>query len=389
MMAALMALTALSIDIMLPALPQIREDFGLSDPNRQQLVITAYVMGFAIGQLFHGPISDRLGRRRVLLAGLAVYAVAAFACLMSGAFEGLLIARFAQGAANAAPRVVAIAVVRDVYGGRKMAEVMSFVMLTFIIVPILAPGIGGLFLLAGSWHLIFAFLCVVAIMVFVWVALRLPETRGVEQRQPMTIRWLATSFGTAMTNRQTLGYTLATGAVFGCLMGYINSAQQVFVDLYHLGPWFPLVFGGVAGALALSSFVNTRLVGDLGMRVVSHAALLGFVAASLLHAALVVAGGLPPLPVFVCLLALCLFCFGLLMPNFNALAMEPMGQIAGTASSFIGATTTGLAAAIGLWIGQHFDGTVTPLIVGFALCGLSGLAIVLVTERGRLFRRRR
>lgn len=387
MMAALMALTALSIDIMLPALPQIRADFGLADPNRQQLVVTAYVLGFALGQLFHGPISDRLGRRRVLLSGLAVYAIASFACLISGAFEGLLIARFAQGAANAAPRVVAIAVVRDVYGGRKMAEVMSFVMMTFIIVPVLAPSIGGLFLLAGSWHLIFAFLCLVALLVFAWVALRLPETRGAEDRQPMTLSWLASAFGTALTTRQTLGYTLATGAIFGCLMGYINSAQQIFVDLYGLGAWFPAVFGGVAAALALSSFVNTRLVGDLGMRVVSHAALLGFVAAALLHAALVLAWGQPPLPVFVGLLALCLFCFGLLMPNFNALAMEPMGHIAGTASSFVGATTTGLAAAIGLWIGQHFDGTAVPLLIGFATCGLAGLAIVLVTERGRLFHR--
>ncbi len=389
MMAALMALTALSIDIMLPALPQIRDDFGVMDPNRQQLVVTAYVLGFALGQLFHGPISDGLGRRRVLLGGIAVYALASFACLVSGAFEGLLVARFVQGAANAAPRVVAIAVVRDVYGGRKMAEVMSFVMMTFIIVPVLAPSLGGLFLLAGSWHLIFAFLCVVAAVVFAWVALRLPETRGVEARQPMTPAWLAGAFGSALRTRQTLGYTLATGAVFGCLMGYINTAQQIYVDLYHLGGWFPVVFGGVAAALALASFVNTRLVGDLGMRAVSHAALLGFVAASLLHAAIALSGGLPPLPVFVALLAICLFCFGLLMPNFNALAMEPMGHIAGTASSFVGATTTGLAAAVGLWIGQHYDGTVTPLLAGFALCGLAGLAIVLVTERGRLFRRGR
>lgn len=388
MMAALMALTALSIDIMLPALPQIREDFGLADPNRQQLVVTAYVLGFALGQLFHGPISDRLGRRRVLLAGLAVYAVASFACLVSGAFEGLLVARFVQGAANAAPRVVAIAVVRDVYGGRRMAEVMSFVMMVFIIVPVLAPSIGGLFLLAGSWQLIFAFLCLVAVAVFAWVGLRLPETRGPEERQPMTLAWLATAFGTALRNRQTLGYTLATGAAFGCLMGYINSAQQVFVELYGLGALFPLVFGGVAAALAVASFVNSRLVGDLGMRVVSHAALLGFAAAACLHAALALAGGLPPLPVFIGLLALCLFCFGLMMPNFNALAMEPMGRIAGTASSFVGATTTGVAAVIGLWIGQHYNGTALPLLIGFALCGLASLTIVLVTERGRLFRRR-
>ena len=165
MIAALMALTALSIDVMLPALPQIRAEFGLMDPNLQQLVITSYVVGFAVGQLFHGPLSDWLGRKPVLLVGLAVYAAASFACFAAGSFEMLLAARFVQGLANAAPRVVAIAVVRDVYGGRRMAEVMSFVMMVFIVVPVLAPTSAALFLLVGSWHLIFALLLAISLAV--------------------------------------------------------------------------------------------------------------------------------------------------------------------------------------------------------------------------------
>ena len=224
-------------------------------------------------------MSDWLGRKPVLLVGLAVYALASVGCLLAGSFEHLLAARVLQGVANAAPRVIAIAVVRDVYGGRRMAEVMSFVMVVFIIVPVLAPSVGGAFLLVGSWHLIFAFLAATSIAALAWLGIRLPETRDAERgrddvgsagwRAPMRRR---------RRNRLTLGYTLATGAVFSTLMGYINSAQQIFVDVYRLGAWFPVVFGGVALGVALASFVNGRMVERLGMRWISHWALVGFVA---------------------------------------------------------------------------------------------------------------
>jgi MFS transporter, DHA1 family, multidrug resistance protein len=385
MIAGLMAMTALSIDIMLPALPQIRADFALPGANDQQLVVTSYLLGFALGQLFHGPLSDWLGRRPVLLAGLAAYAVASFACLAAPSFAVLLGARFLQGAANAAPRVIAVAAVRDIYGGRRMAEVMSFVMMVFIIVPVLAPSLGGAFLYFGSWHLILAFLFAVAIGLLGWMGLRLPETRPPELREPLSIGWLAEAVGEAVRTRQTLGYTLATGVLFGPLMGYVNSAQQVFQEVYGLGRLFPVAFGCVALALAVASFVNSRFVMRLGMRRVSHAALLGFALISLLHLGIDLGFGRPALAVFLPMLALALFFFGLIMPNFNALAMEPMGRIAGTASSFIGATTTGLAAWLGWVVGQHFDGTVTPLLAGFAGFGALGLALVMITERGRLF----
>ncbi len=188
-----------------------------------------------------------------------------------------------------------------------------------------------------------------------------------------------------VSNRQTLGYTVATGTIFGSLMGYINSSQQIFVEVYQLGALFPVVFGLVACAIALASFFNSRFVMRLGMRRISHAALLGFVGVALLHLAIEALFGRPPLPFFVLMLALNLFCFGLLMPNFNAIAMEPMGRIAGTASSFIGCVTTAIGAILGFYIGQTFDGTVVPLVAGFAACGTLGLAIVLLTERGRLF----
>lgn len=385
MMAALMAMTALSVDIMLPALPEIRAEFGLIDANAQQLVITAYVVGFAIGQFFHGPLSDGIGRRAVLLGGLVAYTLASIGCFIAGSFELLLLARVVQGLSNAAPRIVAVAVVRDIYGGRRMAEVMSFVMMIFIIAPVVAPSIGGGLMLFGSWHLIFVFLTALGAVNLVWMALRLPETRPAASREPMSVRWIVGAFGQAIANPQTLGYTLATGIVFGSLMGYINSAQQVFVEVYDLGALFPIVFGACAIALAVASFVNSRLVGRLGMRRVSHVAVIGFLVSGVIHVAIALTTGVP-LWVFLTLLSASLFCFGLMMPNFNALAMEPMGRIAGTASSFVGAVTTALGAALGLWIGQSYDGTIVPLTIGFAALGAGCLLVVLVTERGRLFR---
>lgn len=385
MMAGLMALTAFSVDIMLPALPQIHADFALVGDNQQQLVVTAYLLGFALGQLFHGPLSDRYGRRAVLLSGLAVYAVAAFACLIAGTFEHLLWARFVQGLANAAPRIIAVAVIRDIYGGRRMAEVMSFVMTVFIIVPVIAPSVGALFLFAGSWQLIFAFLTALSLALVAWVTVRLPETHPAEARMPLSVAWLLDAARQLVTTRQTLGYTLATGTLFGSLMGYVSSAQQIFVDVYQVGGWFPLVFGAVAAGLALAAFLNGRFVMRLGMRRIGHGAMFGFSAAALLELGIYLAFGALPLTVFLPLLAVGLFCFGLIMPNFNALAMEPMGRIAGTASSFVGAVTTGIGAGVGWLIGQQFDGTVGPILYGFALLGVIGPLIVIITERGRLF----
>lgn len=385
MMACLMALTAFSVDIMLPALPRIHADYALTGANQQQLVVSTYVGGFALGQLFTGSLSDRFGRKPVMLTGIALYAVAAFACLIAGSFEALLVARFVQGIANAAPRVIAVAVVRDSYAGRRMAEVMSFVMMVFIVVPVIAPSLGSLFLLAGSWHLIFAFLCAYAIAVLVWAALRLPETHPKATRAPMTFAWLRGALVETVTTRQTLGYTLATGVAFGAMMGYINSAQQVFVGAFGVGDLFPLLFGCAAISLVISAFVSGRFVMRVGSRRLGHAAALGFATVASAHYALFLTIGTPPLPLFILMLSGCMFCFGLMMPNFNALAMEPMGRIAGTASSFFGAVTTGIAAVLGLAIGQSFDGTAGPMIGGFAGLGVLCLAVVLVVERGRLF----
>lgn len=384
--ASMMALTALSIDIMLPALPVMSDAFALANPNSRQLVITVYLIGFAIGQIIHGPLSDSLGRKPVLMVGLAIYAVASIGTFLAKDYQLFLLSRALQGIGCAAPRIIAIAVVRDLFVGRHMAKVMSFVMMVFIIVPVLAPSVGEGILIFGNWQWIFLFLLAASIVIMVLTAVRLPETRPAELRARLSLRWIVGAFRQVLTTRQTLGYTMAIGFIFGCLMSYINSSQQILGGIYDLGSLFPLVFGAISIALAAASVTNGALVQRLGMRRISHAALVGFIIVAGVHATIaVVLPGPPPLALFAGLLALNLFLFGFIMPNFNAIAMEPLGRVAGTGSSFVGFCTTGLGALLAWIVGQSFNGTIIPLTLGYLVLSVVALAIVLVTERGKLF----
>ena len=384
LMACFMALTAMSIDIMLPALPLIRDAYGLTDGNQQQLVVIIFLVGFGFGQLFYGPLSDRLGRKPVIMLGVGIYAAATIMCLMASSFEMLIAMRFMQGIGAAAPRVVSVAVIRDLYHGRRMAEVMSFVMTVFIMVPAIAPAMGSGILLLGDWHEIFMVLAAFSLLVMGWTAWRLAETRPPEARTPLSAAWLAQAFRETVTNRQTLGYTIAISACFGGMISYISSAQQIFADVYGMGQWFPLLFGLVAVALSIAAIINGRLVNRLGMRRLGHLAMTGFFTIALLHLCLDLLFHVP-LVLFVSLMSAQLFCFGFIMPNYNALAMEPMGRIAGTASSFIGAVTTALAAFLGWMVGQAYDGSTLPISIGFACFGAAALAVTFITEGGRLF----
>jgi len=383
LIASMMALTALAVDIMLPALGQIGVALRLPEDNDRQLVITFYLLGFAAGQPFFGPLSDRFGRRKPLYAGLLLFAVASVIAATASSASEMFAARALQGFGAAAPRIIAIAIVRDRFAGRGMARVMSFVMMVFIVVPIIAPSIGQGLIQFAAWRWIFAALVAASFGTLLWAWLRMPETLSADRRVPLTIGRLRTAIRTIVTTRQTFGYAAAFGFVFGLLMAYIGSAEQIFIDVYQLGEAFPLVFGAIASVMILASITNARLVERVGMRRVSHLALLGLIGVCGLMA---LAGypEKPPLLGFGLFIAATFFCFGLMAPNFNAMAMEPVGHIAGTASSFVGFYTTTAGAFFGYLIGQSFNGSVRPLAIGFTLLAVAALITVLIVERGRL-----
>ncbi|ENS57731.1 multidrug effflux MFS transporter [Brucella melitensis] len=387
LIAAIMAINALAVDIMLPGLPQIGASLGVHSENHVQFVITAYLLGFGVSQLFYGPLSDRFGRRLPLFGGLAIYVVAALGSAFITDFTTLIILRVLQGLGAAATRVIAVSVVRDKFSGRQMAEVMSLVMMVFMILPVVAPATGQLIMLFGEWHLIFMFMAIMALVVGLWAFLRLPETLPVSHRRPLTMKSTLGGFVIVLTNRVALFYMLGTSFILGALFGYINSAQQIFVGIYQLGTLFPLAFAAVAMTLALASFLNSRLVGRFGMRRISQTMLLVFTSFSLLWMVLsIVMDGPIPFAVLMIIYMTIMLSFSLVTANFNALAMEPLGEVAGTASSVLGFAQTVIGAALGAVIGQAFDGTTTPVATGYCVLGFVALACVLIAERGRLFR---
>lgn len=387
LIAAIMALTALGIDSMLPALPAISDELGVSQPNHRQYVITAFMLGFAVAQLFHGPLADRYGRRPVIVIALAFYVATNAVAAFSGSFELLLLARAASGAAVAAGRVVTVALVRDCFQGRAMARVMSLAFMTFMIVPVLAPAWGQLMVIIfGSWRLIFGGIAIVAALVLIWFTVRMPETLARDTVHAFDVREIWRGYRTMFRDRWAVGYTFATTAISGCFFSFIGSIQQIVYDVFKRPELLTVVFASVAGLMALGSFLNSRLVMRFGMRFLSHLALVTTTALAVIHLTVILLGG-ENLWVFIALQAPMMAAMGLANSNFSAMAMENMGEIAGTASSLQGFIATMGAAVMGAVIGQAFDGTTVPLYLGFVVLGFTALAIVFVTERGKLFRR--
>lgn len=382
MVAALSALNALAIDVMLPALSAIGLDFSLTVDNDRQLVIVAYVALFGVAQLVYGPLADAYGRRSVLIWALGIFILGSLLCIFAPNFELFLLARALQGVGAAATRVIATAVVRDLVQGRRMAQVMSMAMTVFMIVPIVAPSIGQLVLFVAPWRWIFGALLIYALGVLAWTLLRLPETLRPENQTAFQPRRIADAYLSVLRERQTVGYMLATTFITACLFGYITSSQQIFVDIFHLGPVFPVAFASIAVAISLGTFLNSRIVILHGMRRISHVMTLVFTLFAA-ATALVATLGFASFWVFFIMLALTFSAFGLIASNFNALAMEPVGRVAGSASALYGAVTASGGALLGGLIARAFNGTVLPFTLGLALAGGAALATIVWTERGR------
>lgn len=384
LVAALMALNALAIDVMLPALPYMGEALGISNENERQFVVSAYMLGMGIAVLAFGPLSDRFGRRAPLLVGIAIYIGACIAAIFAPSFAILLVLRFVQGMGAASVRVIAMSVVRDRYSGREMAEVMSLTFMVFMAVPIIAPGIGQILLLTGPWQTIFLFMGGLAAVLWIWTFVRLPESLAPENQRPLTVSGIFSSFKIVFTNRPAISYGLAGTFLFGALFGFISSSQQIYVDIYGLGVYFPVAFAAMAGLMAVSSFTNSLIVRRLGMRRLSHGAMIVFTVVSGIWLAFALSGFLP-LWLFFSLLAIIMFSFGWASSNMNSLSMEPLGKVAGTASSVFGFIQTVGGALIGSYVGQMFNGTTIPAATGYFLMGILALVFILIAENGRLF----
>lgn len=385
MAALLMASNAMAIDIMLPAMADIGAAFSLATENDRQLVIIAYMLGFGVSQLFYGPLTDRFGRRRVLFVSLGCYVVTSIACAVSQSFEWLIIARIAQGTAAGGSRVIAVSVARDLYSGRRMAKVMSLVMIVFMVAPIAAPSIGQLLLFFTDWKGIFWALVLFGAGMFVWVLLRLPETLPPEKRRSLNPPSILRNYWEVLATREAAGYMAASGMLFASLMSYISSSEQLYHEVYGTGAMFPLWFAGAAAAMSVSNIINSRLVERFGMRRMSHGALLMFVAANGVHALFAIQGDVS-FELFYGLVLVSFFAMGFQGPNYNAIAMEPLGHIAGSGAALIGFASSFVAASIGGLIARQFDGTTAPIFAGNFAVAFIALLIILWTERWKLFR---
>jgi DHA1 family bicyclomycin/chloramphenicol resistance-like MFS transporter len=386
LIAGLMSLNALAIDAMVPALPAIGEALNVAEENSRQLVVSLYVLGFGLTQIIYGPLSDRFGRKPVLIVSLVLYVACAAACWAAPSFTLLLAARMAQGGAAASTRVLVVSIVRDRFEGPQMARIMSLAFLVFLLIPMLAPVFGQLTLLVASWRAIFFGLALGGAIMLLWTAIRLPETLRPEYRRPLDPKTIWDGTWQTLSNRQSLGYTLAFTLMMASLMGYINSIQQIVFDVFRRPELIAATFAGVALPMAFTSWLNSRIVERIGTRRVAHTGLALFTLSALVHLAIVLTSS-ESLWLFIALQGLTMACFGLASANFGALAMQPLGHVAGTASSVQGTVGTIGGALLGLLVGQSFDGTLVPMVGAFAAFGAIGLLILLATEHGRLFGR--
>lgn len=386
LMAMSMALQALAIDAMLPALAGIAQDLAVTDPNRRQLIVGIFLIGGGIGALIPGSLADRYGRRPVLLVGLAIYVVLSLGCALVNDFTTLLVLRAAQAIGSAGLSVLPSAIIRDRHGGDAMARQMSTITVIFMLVPMVAPSIGLLVLLVASWRWIFALLAVLSVILAFWVWFRLEETLDPANRQPIRPMTIATNMVTAASDRSSFGYVIGGGLILGALFGYVNCAQQLVGEHFGAGTWFPLIFGATALCMAFASFFNSRIVERFGARRVSHAAVL----MSLTLSALQVWNASRPgetLLEFMPVIALNICMVGFIGANFSSIALQPFAHMAGAASSVQAFLRMLIGSGLGMVIGLAYDGTALPLALAFLACGFSALLLVLWSEHGRLFRR--
>lgn len=384
LMALMTSMVALSIDAMLPALSAIGAELGAQSANDTQAVVTALLVGMAIGQLLYGPVSDSTGRRGPIFVGFAIFLAGCLISLLARDFTTMLAGRFLQGLGVAGPRSVSIALIRDLYAGREMARVMSMIMSVFIFVPIAAPAVGQAILSFADWRMIFAFFLLLATLCIIWFAVRMPESLPPERREPFSFGAKARAAKSVVTNRAAAGFTLTAGISSGAFIGYLASSRQIFQDLYGTGDLFSLWFAILAASIGLAAFLNGRLVIRHGMLPLTRRALISLAVLSVVYFGYsLLRGGHPEFWTFMVWLLAAFFFVGVLFGNVNALAMETLGDVAGIGAAMVASGSLAVSVVLGAIIGQSFDGTVNPFVGGYAVLSLLSLPVLRWAAGGR------
>lgn len=371
LMAFLTSLVALSIDAMLPALNQIGEDLGSSSPQHTHMIISIFFIGMALGQLYYGPYSDAKGRRAAILSGLLIFALGTVICMLAESMTVLLIGRVVQAFGVSGPRIATIALIRDLYAGEAMARVMSFIMMVFILVPMIAPAFGQAILLLFSWQHIFTSFLVIGLSVGIWFFSRQSETLPKSSRNAFSWRQLIISSRFILTHKEVMLLTFAMGAIFGAFLSYLSASQTLFEDFYGVGELFPMYFALLAFSIGFASFINGALVMRMGMRRLCTIALWGNISCSAILVLIALEfNGLPPLALLVSMFFINFFFIGILFGNLNSMAMMPLGHIAGLGAAIIGSLSSAFSVPIAILVGSFIHTTVTPIVIGFLLFGI-------------------
>ena len=375
LMAALMSIVALSIDAVLPALPMIGDYLNVSSPLENPKLITSIFLGLGFGQLIFGPLSDSFGRKPIVYAGFIVFIIASIICITANNLEMMLFGRVLQGIGLAAPRTMCIAMVRDSYDGDYMAKILSIVVMIFILVPVVAPTLGQFLMNHYNWEFIFTFNLLFGVLVMLWFWLRQPETLKDKYQIPYRLSIFKTGTIAFFKIKPAVIYTLLSGFITGSFMVYLSTSQQIFEKQYDLADEFPLIFASLAISVGLSTFMNSQLVVRFGMRKIVHISMLSFVLISLVFIILFSSGNNPSIEVLIGFFALQFFTIGFLFGNLRALAMQPMGHIAGIGSALNGFISTVMAVPIANYIGGFVTDSVKPLFIGFLVTGLISLIL--------------
>lgn len=381
LMALLTSIGALATDIMLPALGIIGRDLAVANMNDTTLVVTAFFLGMALGQLVVGPLSDRFGRKPVVLWGYGLFILGSAMSMFADSWGIMIAARVMQGIGAAAPRVIAVAIVRDEYQGRVMAKIMSIVMAVFVLVPIMAPLLGQVTIYAGGWRATFAMLIAVAVPSAIWFFVIMRETLPPARRRPLSMRAMTSGIAEICRTRTTMCFMLAMGFASGPFIAYLGTARQIFQDVYEVGDRFVLYFAIASISAGVASLLNAKLVMRLGMRRLTSVALVAMSVMAMVMWAWMISGATPGLVAFMVWFMASIFCIGMIFGNLQALAMQPLGHMAGLGAAIFGAGSTFVSLPLSWIISDSFDGTIMPLVSGFALFSFAALLCVIFAGR--------